>query len=116
MSRTLLRGIALLVGIIVVTNCASTYDVRAETDACTEARRSCAAECDTDACVAACSADDSTCLFTVEQENISTEGAADRQTTGLIKGLNLGLGVLLSAVVISSAIPYLSDTIAGISP
>ena len=93
--RSLLKGTALLlVGVVVVTNCANTYNVRAEATTCTETRRSCVAQCDTEGCVAACSADERACFFIVEKENEAAEGAADRQITGLLAGLQKGLHVV----------------------
>ena len=97
-----------LAAAVFASGCASTYNVRAETDACTETRRSCVTECDT----AACSADERACLGAVVQENEAAEGAADRQTTGLIDGLQMGLGLLVSVVaglIIVSAQPALSN-------
>ena len=101
----LLRGTALLLVGIVMANCANTYNVRAETDVCTETRRACMADCDTEACVAACSADESACRFTVEQENEVAEGTADRQTTGLHAGLRAGLNAI---AIVSGAILTIS--------
>ena len=52
--RSMLKGTALLmVGVVVVTNCANTYNVRAEATTCTETRRTCVAECDSVGVVAA---------------------------------------------------------------
>ena len=85
--RTAILGV---LSVVLLANCASTYNVRAETDVCAETRRACKAACDTEACVAACSADERACLFTVEQENDAAEGAADRQTEGLLAGLRGG--------------------------
>ena len=111
--RTLLKGTALLLGIVVVASCASTYNIRAETTTCTETRRACVAGCDTDECTAACSADERACLITVEQENEAAEGAADRQTAGLLAGLRGGLnvvalvsGTILTILVVDAVADY----------
>ena len=108
-------AILAVLSVVLLANCASTYNVRAETDACTETRRACIAACDTEACVAACSADERACLFTVEQENDAAEGAADRQTTGLLAGLRGGLNVvavvastILTVSVLSTVGDYIS--------
>ena len=104
-----------ILAVVLLANCASTYNVRSETDICTETRRACVAECDTEACTAACIADERTCLFTVEQENEAAEGAADRQTTGLLAGLRGGFnviavvtGAILSVSILSTIDDYVS--------
>ena len=96
-------------------NCASTYNVRAEADACTEKRRACIAACDTEACIAACSSDERACFFTVEQENDAAEGAADRQTTGLLAGLRASLNViaLVSGAILTMGILGTVDDYVG---
>ncbi len=113
--RSLLKGTALLmVGVVVVTNCANTYNVRAEAATCTETRRSCVAKCDTGACVAACSADERACFFTVEKENEVAESAAERQTTGLLAGVRWGFhvaGLVYSSVVLITIAALAADYI-----
>ena len=113
--RSLLKGTALLmVGVVVVTNCANTYNVRAEAATCTETRRSCVAECATEACVAACSADERACFFTVEKKYEAAEGAAERQTTGLLAGLRGGLhvvGLVFSTIVLMTIMATAADYI-----
>ena len=102
---TVVRLIAGFVAAAVLGSCASTYDLRAETNACTDTRRACVTDCGTDgACANSCRDDERDCLSIVHDANIEAEKTAQWNSMLLYGGIGLaGLLVILLVVAVSGS-------------